>query len=112
MLSVEKAIAMATETGAESPPFEELLLGLETVVRKLEDEQLGLGEALKYYEQGIAFLRQCHQSLADAEQKIEVLAGVDATGKAVTTPFESASEEETLEAKQAGRSRKRSRAAD
>lgn len=89
------------------PPFEELLSGLENVVRKLEEEQLGLGEALKYYEQGIQFLRKCHESLSDAEHKIEVLAGVDASGKPVTTSFESA--EENLEEKQQSRSRKRTR---
>lgn len=104
---------MATDSASSAtatPPFEELLSGLETVVRKLEDEQLGLGESLKYYEQGIQFLRKCHESLNEAEQKIEVLAGVDATGKAVTTSFDTT--EESLEEKQVGRSKKRSRAAE
>lgn len=99
---------MATaDSAATNPPFEELLSGLECVVRKLEEEQLGLGEALKYYEQGIQFLRKCHESLSDAEQKIEVLAGVDASGKPVTSTFEST--DESLEEKQQSRSRKRIR---
>ena len=41
---------MATDSASSAtatPPFEELLSGLETVVRKLADEQLGLGESLK-----------------------------------------------------------------
>lgn len=97
---------MATDTATATPPFEDLLSGLENVVRKLEEEQLGLGEALKYYEQGIAFLKKCHESLSDAEHKIEVLAGVDATGKAVTTPLDTAAE--SLEQKQQTRSKKRS----
>jgi exodeoxyribonuclease VII small subunit len=107
MLSKRKAINMSTDSVTVAPAFEELLTGLETVVRKLEEEQLGLGEALKYYEQGIEFLRKCHKSLSDAEHKIEVLAGIDASGKAVTTPFEST--DETLEEKHISRSRKRSR---
>jgi exodeoxyribonuclease VII small subunit len=107
MLSTRKAITMANDSATAAPPFEDLLSGLENVVRKLEEEQLGLGEALKYYEQGIAFLKKCHESLSDAEQKIEVLAGVDAAGKAVTSSF-TAVVVETLEEKQQGRSRKRS----
>jgi exodeoxyribonuclease VII small subunit len=107
MLSTRKAITMATDTRAATPPFEDLLSGLENVVRKLEEEQLGLGEALKYYEQGIAFLKKCHESLSDAEQKIEVLAGVDATGKTVTSTF-TTTVVETLEEKQQTRSKKRS----
>jgi exodeoxyribonuclease VII small subunit len=98
---------MSSQSATTSPPFEELLSGLENVVRKLEEEQLGLGESLKYYEQGIQFLRKCHESLSDAEQKIEVLSGVDATGKAVTSTFEVTAE--TLEEKQQSRSRKRIR---
>lgn len=97
---------MASDSISTPPPFEELLSGLENVVRKLEEEQLGLGESLKYYEQGIAFLRKCHESLADAEQKIEILAGVDATGKAITAKLDTAAE--SLEEKQQSRSRKRS----
>ncbi|HUJ74218.1 MAG TPA: exodeoxyribonuclease VII small subunit [bacterium] len=57
--------------------FEQALKKLEDVVRKLEDGSLGLDDALKTFEQGIQWSRQCHQRLAEAEKKVEVLLKTD-----------------------------------
>lgn len=57
--------------------FEQALKKLEEAVRKLEDGSLGLEDALKTFEQGIHWSRQCQQRLADAEKRVEVLLKAD-----------------------------------
>jgi exodeoxyribonuclease VII small subunit len=70
------------------PTFEEALERLEAVVRRMEDGDVGLSEALAQYEQGVSLLKNCYQMLENAERRIELLSGVDADGKAVTRPFD------------------------
>ncbi len=53
--------------------FEQALKKLEEAVHKLEDGSLGLDDALKTFEQGIQWSRQCHQRLVEAEKKVEIL---------------------------------------
>lgn len=57
--------------------FEEAMKNLEEAVRRLEDGSLGLEESLQVFEEGIAWSRQCHQRLADAERKVEMLLKTD-----------------------------------
>ena len=57
--------------------FEEAMQRLEDSVRKLEDGSLGLEESLQAFEEGIAWSRQCHQRLANAERKVELLLKTD-----------------------------------
>jgi exodeoxyribonuclease VII small subunit len=75
-----------------APTFEASLAALETIVHDLEDGQLGLGEALARYEQGVKHLKHCYQLLTAAEQKIELLTGISDNGTAQTEPFEESSE--------------------
>ncbi|MEO8498847.1 MAG: exodeoxyribonuclease VII small subunit [Planctomycetota bacterium] len=89
----------------DSISFEEALEKLEQVVRQLEDGQLGLSESLARYEEGVRHLKHCHQTLASAEQKIELLTSVDESGKAQTQPFDD--EESSHEPKERTRSSRR-----
>lgn len=57
--------------------FEEALKNLEDSVHKLEDGSLDLEDALKTFEEGIQWSRQCHSRLADAEKRVEVLLRTD-----------------------------------
>lgn len=57
--------------------FEEALKKLEDSVRKLEEGSLGLEESLQVFEEGIQWSRQCHQRLAEAERKVEMLLKTD-----------------------------------
>ena len=57
----------------KTPAFEDNLSALEQVVTQLESGQLSLDDAMKAFEQGIALTRDCQQSLASAEQKVQVL---------------------------------------
>jgi exodeoxyribonuclease VII small subunit len=95
------------EADTSSLSFEEALARLEDIVGRLEGGQLGLSEALTQYERGIHYLQRCYRQLEQAEQKIELLAGVDAEGRLQTQPF--AETEMSLEEKQAARGRRRSR---
>jgi exodeoxyribonuclease VII small subunit len=94
----------------EQLTFEQSLEKLETVVRRLEEGQLGLGESLECYEQGVKHLKRCYRALEEAERKIELLAGVDADGNPVTEAFDDA--DMALEEKAAARSQRRTRPAD
>lgn len=71
-----------------TPTFEQALADLERIVRELEDGKIGLEESLARYEQGVALLKQCYGKLRQAELRILELAGTDADGKPVVTPFE------------------------
>lgn len=77
------------------------------MVSSLEEGQVGLSESLAQYEQGVKLLRQCHELLAQAERKIEVLTGFDAQGNPVAEPLDDAAEG-SLEEKAASRSKRRS----
>ena len=73
---------------ADRPSFEQALAAIESIVRDLEEGQLGLEDALARYERGVNLLRQCHTQLQQAERRIELLAGVDAEGNPVSTPLD------------------------
>ncbi len=69
------------------PTFETALTELEAVIRDLEDGSLTLDNSLARYEQGVALLRSCYERLQAAEQKIQLLAGIDEEGRPIFQPF-------------------------
>ena len=70
-----------------SPTFEETLEKLEKIVSYLESGKADLDDSLAKYEEGVKLLRQCRTLLSRAEQKIEILRGVNPeTGEAETEP--------------------------
>ncbi len=73
---------------ASAPSFEKALEELQRIVTDLEDGKLELEQALNEYEQGVVFLKQCYGLLQKAEQRIQVLTGVDESGQPITKPFE------------------------
>jgi exodeoxyribonuclease VII small subunit len=92
--------------------FETALKAVEKVVHSLESGDLTLDESLVAYEQGVQKLRQCYEHLGKVERRIELLVGFDRDGKPVTRPFDDGAESignslADLEAKQAGRGRRR-----
>ena len=50
--------------------FEDLLKRLEEISQLLEDEEIGLDESIKLYEEGIKLSQICYKKLSDAEIKI------------------------------------------
>lgn len=87
MLSAPMTAIDATND-APSPSFEDALGKLEAIVRDLEEGKLGLAEALARYESGVGLLKDCHQLLARAERRIELLCGFDAEGNPIAADFD------------------------
>jgi exodeoxyribonuclease VII small subunit len=77
----------ASRDAPETMSFEQSLAELQQVLRKLEDGETGLEDALASYEKGIGLLKHCYAQLREAEQRILLLAGVDENGRPVTQPF-------------------------
>lgn len=73
--------------------FEESFKELESIVRRLEGEQLTLDDSLALFEKGIHLSRFCHQKLSEVEKKIELILA-DAKGDPATRPFDSPDEED------------------
>jgi exodeoxyribonuclease VII small subunit len=72
----------------EPPRFEQALAELDHILRDLEDGTTSLDDALARYERGVGLLKQCYQTLRDAEQKIQLLAGLTDQGKPDLRPFD------------------------
>ncbi|MBP7079504.1 MAG: exodeoxyribonuclease VII small subunit [Rhodocyclaceae bacterium] len=53
--------------------FESSLLELEAIVASLEAGNIPLGDALDAYQRGARLIRQCQNTLAEAEGTIQVL---------------------------------------
>src|SRR5437016_10057673 len=77
-----------SESPNQNLTFEQSLAELDRIVRDLEDGQLGLEDALNRYEAGVGLLKRCYAQLRQAEQRVLLLTGTDAEGRAVTQPFE------------------------
>lgn len=78
----------------KKPEFERSLARLEEIVRKLENTNLSLDEAMKLFEEGVALSRDCQKQLEQAEGRVEVLMK-KAGGEMVAEPFEPGAEDES-----------------
>ena len=85
-----------------SNDFEKAFQQLETIVQRLEKEELPLDESLRLFEEGIGLSRFCHQRLEEVEKKIELILA-DAKGQPRTEPFEIGDEDDADEAEDATR---------
>ena len=53
--------------------FESSLKELESIVEKLEEENINLEDSVKSFEEGVNLVKQCQKHLQDAELKIKKL---------------------------------------
>jgi len=60
---------------------------LETIVEQMESGKLSLEDLIVRYEEGMSLVKICQKRLANAEQKIEIIAR-DSAGKAIVKEFE------------------------
>ena len=51
--------------------FESSLKELESIVKKLEDENINLEDSVKSFEAGINLVKECQKQLEDAELKVK-----------------------------------------
>ena len=67
--------------------FEEAMLSLEDIVKRLEGGSLSLDDSLKAFEEGIGLIKICNGKLDAAEQKVRIL--IEGKDAAVTdAPFD------------------------
>lgn len=57
----------------ENINFEQYLLTLEEIVKKLEGANTSLDDSIKYYEDAIRIVGVCNGYLCDAENKVKIL---------------------------------------
>lgn len=67
--------------------FEKKLTRLEEIVQKMENGELSLDDSLKLFEEGVKLSRDCNKELTEAEQKVQKLVGVDASGEPLLEDF-------------------------
>lgn len=53
--------------------YEDMVLELKEIVRKIEDSETSLDEMITLYEQGTRLVKQCEERLSEAELKISTL---------------------------------------
>src|SRR5919199_221424 len=90
-----KAKAPGTELN-----FETAMDRLEKIVEQMESGELPLEDLIVRYEEGMNLVKICHERLASAEQKIEIIARNNA-GKPVLKDFEPVRETTQPESKPA-----------
>ncbi|MHC4878311.1 MAG: exodeoxyribonuclease VII small subunit [Planctomycetota bacterium] len=78
----------ARKKAEQAPSFEEAVAELQQIVGALEDGSLPLEESMSQFERGVRLLKNCYQVLEQAEQRIEILTGVDEDGTVQTEPFD------------------------
>jgi exodeoxyribonuclease VII small subunit len=83
--------AEAPEPAEKSAPqsgmdFEKSLARLEDVVKRLEQPNLPLTDAMKLFEEGLNLAQKCQQQLQEAEGRVEILLK-SADGKLAAEPF-------------------------
>ncbi|MDD3806752.1 MAG: exodeoxyribonuclease VII small subunit [Candidatus Marinimicrobia bacterium] len=62
-----------TEKKVKKETFEESLTKLESIIKRLESENIPLEEMLKLYEEGISLSKTCRKVLEDAQKKLQVI---------------------------------------
>ncbi|MCZ6497700.1 MAG: exodeoxyribonuclease VII small subunit [Gammaproteobacteria bacterium] len=77
---------MAAKKNVGLSGLEKSLEQLESLVERLENEELPLAEALKEFERGVKLTRECQTTLKKAEQTVEIL--LQKTTDSDTEPFE------------------------
>ena len=98
--------AAETTQPAGSPQiasFEQGLASLGDLVARLESGSLGLSESIDAYERGVAILRQLHDQLARAEERVSVLVRIDEDGRPVLAPHDAAAAVTTATEQSVGR---------
>jgi exodeoxyribonuclease VII small subunit len=82
-----------SEPPAKKPEFERSLARLEEIVRKLENTNLSLDDAMKLFEEGVVLSRDCQKQLEQAEGRVEILMK-KAGGDLAAEPFEPGADDE------------------
>jgi len=85
-------MARKQHSGSETPTFEQNLGRLEGIVKRLEETELPLEEALKLFAEGMALSEGCRRQLEEAEHRVEILS--KRAGSVVVKPMDDGPAEE------------------
>ncbi|MDJ0835127.1 MAG: exodeoxyribonuclease VII small subunit [Acidobacteriota bacterium] len=77
----------------KEPTFEEQLAELESIVQRLDNEELPLEQAIEAYEAGVKLSFGLNKTLEGAQKKIEILTQT-ARGEYRAEPFDEEDEDE------------------
>jgi len=80
-----------TDSNDNLKDFEKSLQNLEKIVTQMETGELGLEESLAQFESGIRLAKNCQDTLANAELRVEQL--IEKNGLQQTVPFEDIDED-------------------
>ena len=80
-----------TENKSKLKDFEKSLQHLEKIVSNMESGDIGLEESLEQFEKGIKLAKNCQDTLASAELRVEQL--IEKNGLQQTIPFEDLDED-------------------
>ena len=80
-----------TESKDKLKDFEKSLQHLEKIVSQMETGELGLEESLEQFEKGIKLAKNCQDTLANAEMRVEQL--IEKNGLQQTAAFEKLDED-------------------
>lgn len=82
----KKTTTKKSNPAAAPKSFETAMGELEKLVARMEKGDQSLEASLKDFEQGVALTRICQSSLAEAEQKVQIL--TKSQGEAALSDFE------------------------
>jgi exodeoxyribonuclease VII small subunit len=71
--AADETASPAPDSITEPPQFERAIEELETLVDRLEGDELSLEDSLALFERGIGLTRACQQALDRAEQRVRIL---------------------------------------
>ena len=77
-----------TRKTAKDERFEDQLERLEEIVASLEDETVGLEEALGLFEDGMKLAKSCRARLEEVENRVRQLLETEEGGEPATAPLE------------------------
>ena len=72
-MTTKKTAKRSVKQKARAIDFEQSLDELEDLVERMEQGDSSLEDSLKDFERGIELTRNCQASLAEAEQKVQIL---------------------------------------
>ena len=78
---------MDTENTLANMSYEQAMQELETIVRRLEDGNVALEDAITLYERGDQLRKYCEQKLQQAQTRVEKIVE-GSTGQITTAPLE------------------------
>jgi exodeoxyribonuclease VII small subunit len=87
MLNFALAMSSKAKPPGSELNFEKAMSRLEAIVEQMESGKLPLEDLIVRYEEGMNLVKICQERLANAEQKIEIIAR-NSAGKTVVKDFE------------------------